>query len=153
MINPTKAEDSIRRKAQVHLWRLNDEGMRVYAALWRCAAKGEYWQPVTGNADPGESPAETALREAREELGVAASPEDLSPELWVHDWRYPDRPGPLICESVFALRRHSDQLTLSSEHRAYRWLPYEEALAAFAFEGNRRGLAFVESYLASAKTG
>ncbi|WP_409426272.1 NUDIX hydrolase [Mycobacterium sp. SMC-11] len=39
------------------------------------------WAPVTGIVDPGEEPADAAVREVAEETGVTAVPERLT---WVH---------------------------------------------------------------------
>ncbi|HEU0192056.1 MAG TPA: NUDIX domain-containing protein [Mycobacterium sp.] len=39
------------------------------------------WTPVTGIVDPGEEPADAAVREVREETGVTAAPVRL---VWVH---------------------------------------------------------------------
>ncbi|MBS9532238.1 NUDIX domain-containing protein [Mycobacterium sp. M1] len=39
------------------------------------------WAPVTGIVDPGEEPADAAIREVAEETGVTAVPERL---VWVH---------------------------------------------------------------------
>src|SRR3954466_11837664 len=39
------------------------------------------WAPITGIVDPGEHPAETAIREVREETGVEAELETL---VWVN---------------------------------------------------------------------
>ena len=134
----------IRDKVQVHLWRENEAGGRLYAVFHRCAAKGDYWQPITGNVETGEKVDACALREVGEEAGVHARPEDLTPCLWVCDW---SRGGVSFAEHVFGLRCSDDGIVLSSEHRAVEWLPYAGALARFAFEGNRRGLAWVENWL------
>src|ERR1700730_14225465 len=45
-----------------------DEGRRVLLA-W-AAGHSDGWSTVGGAIDPGESPAEAAIREAREEIGV-----------------------------------------------------------------------------------
>jgi 8-oxo-dGTP pyrophosphatase MutT (NUDIX family) len=45
-----------------------DEGGRVLLAL--AAGSSDGWSTVGGAVDPGESPAEAAIREAREEIGV-----------------------------------------------------------------------------------
>ncbi len=37
------------------------------------------WEPVAGRVDPGETPAQAALREAEEEAGLKLRPEDLDP--------------------------------------------------------------------------
>jgi 8-oxo-dGTP diphosphatase len=47
------------------------EGTRVLA-IQRAAgiSRGGHWAPPSGRVEPGESPAETVVREAREELGI-----------------------------------------------------------------------------------
>lgn len=140
----------IRNKVQVHLWRPVAEGGRVFAVLHRCEAKGDYWQPITGNVEQGETPEACALREAQEEAGVQADRDDLSPRLWVHDW---ERGGHVFAEHVFALRCAQPDLELSGEHRAYEWLPFEEALGRLHFEGNRRGLEMAERWIEERERG
>lgn len=133
-----------RQKVQVHLWREGAGGERLYAVFHRCAAKGDYWQPITGNVDAGETAKVCALREAGEEAGLEARAEDLTPRVWVHDW---SRDGEVFEEHVFGLRARTSELAISGEHRSYEWVSYAEALKRMAFEGNRRGLAWVEEYL------
>lgn len=134
----------MRLKVQVHLWRRDTSGQRLYALLHRCAAKGDYWQPITGNVDPGEAVEICARREANEEAGIESRPDDLTPCLWVQDWA---RDGKVFAEHVFGLRCASDKIVISGEHRAYEWLPYDAAIQRLHFEGNRRGLALVEEWL------
>lgn len=139
-----------RLKVQVHIYRI-EEGRRLYALFHRCAAKGDYWQPVTGNVEPDEDTAEAARREAFEEAGVplrdeSGAPCELSPLLHVHDW---SRGGVHFAEHVYALKSPGGKITISGEHRAGEWLTYDAALQRMAFEGNRRGLALVEQYLAA----
>lgn len=133
-------------KAQVHLYRETPEGRR-WCLFHRCAAKGDYWQPITGNVDPGESPDACALRESWEEAVARAEPAALSPCLWIHDW---SRDGRRFAEHVYALRLDDAQaaeIKISGEHRAFEWVDYAEALRRLHFEGNRRGLALAEAWL------
>ena len=44
-------------------------------------ADNGWWTPVTGIVDPGEEPADAAVREVTEETGVSAEPVRLA---WVH---------------------------------------------------------------------
>jgi hypothetical protein len=136
-------------KVQVHLWRRDEAGRTLFAILQRTPAKGELWQPITGKVDPGESPEIAALREAREETGVEARPDDLSPCLWVHPW---SRDGREFAEHVFALRCDSADLALSGEHQAHAWLDLDNALARLEFEGNRQGLLKARDWIAARKS-
>jgi len=75
---------------------LSDRAGRVFVAQ-RLDAPGEAWQMPQGGIDPGEAPADTALRELREEIGtdkatiLGESPDwlryDLPPELRHKLWR------------------------------------------------------------------
>ncbi|NUT41327.1 MAG: NUDIX domain-containing protein [Thermoactinospora sp.] len=47
--------------------------------------KGQWWELPGGGIDPGESPAETAVRELREETGIVVSPEQVSAPSWRRD--------------------------------------------------------------------
>ena len=99
----------------------------------------DYWQSVTGSQEPGESLAETAARELREETGI-------DPGLYggIRDWRtsnvyaiYPrwrHRYPPATThntEHVFSLAVPAQvPVRLEPrEHRAHVWLPWEEAAA------------------------
>ena len=137
----------IRQKVQVHLWRVESGGGRLFAIFHRCEAKGDYWQPITGNVEAGETPEQCALREVAEEAGVDADLSDLTPCLEVQDWR---REETRFAEHVFGLRCKGESITISGEHRAAEWVGVSEALARFYFEGNRRGLHLVEKWLEGA---
>lgn len=137
----------IRQKVQVHLWRADGGGGRFFAIFHRCEAKGDYWQPITGNVEADETPEQCALREVAEEAGVQADPSDLTPRLEVQDWQ---REGTRFAEHVFGLRCKGERITISGEHRAAEWVGVAEALARFHFEGNRRGLRRVQEWLEGA---
>ncbi len=98
-----------------------------------------FWQSVTGSlAHEAEPLAETALREVREETGIAATREALL------DWgienrfeifrKHQSRYAPGVThnlEHVFSLEvPEGTAVTLEpSEHLRYRWLPHAEAAA------------------------
>ncbi|AKU13541.1 dATP pyrophosphohydrolase [Azoarcus sp. CIB] len=95
-----------------------------------------FWQSITGSLEPGESPAEAALREIREETGIGARPQHLVD--WRHcnrfairdEWRH--RYAPDVShntEHVFSLCVPDGQpVTLApDEHDAALWLPWEAA--------------------------
>jgi dATP pyrophosphohydrolase len=98
-----------------------------------------YWQSVTGSQEPGETLSATATRELREETGI-----DAARYGGVRDWHtsnvyeiYPRwrhryaRGVTHNTEHVFGLEIPAPvPVRLEPrEHRAFAWLPYEEAAA------------------------
>jgi dATP pyrophosphohydrolase len=95
-----------------------------------------FWQSVTGSQHAGETLAETAERELREETGLEAREHGLVDwrkqnlfEIYPH-WRYRYAPGVTHnTEHVFALQVPTPlEVALAPrEHVAYAWLPWREA--------------------------
>lgn len=104
--------------------------------------RGEFWQPVTGSVDNGESLETAALREAQEESGLSF----LGPPLRLgHEFSYSDWRGQ-VHETVFELEAPPGAPTQAKihldtrEHMAFRWEAPEEALALLKFDSNREAL-------------
>lgn len=95
-----------------------------------------YWQSVTGSQESGETLAQTALREVREETGIDASEYVLTDwevsnlyEIYP-EWRHRYAPGVIAnTEHVFGLMVAGNETILLSprEHLRYIWLPYQDA--------------------------
>jgi len=122
-----------------------------------------HWQSVTGSQEPGETLAETATRELREETGIDAaayggvvdwamtSVFEIFPR-----WRFRYAPGTTHnTEHVFALRVPEPiAVTLAPhEHRAYVWLPWEEAAAKCFSWSNRDAIRMLPERIASSARG
>ena len=108
-----------------------------------------YWQSVTGSQDPGETLAETAIREVAEETGIDATRHELA------DWKlenvfeiYPvwrSRYAAGVThntEHVFGLRV-PERLPVRvepREHLAAEWLPWRAAAERVFSWSNRKAI-------------
>ncbi|NHA16026.1 dihydroneopterin triphosphate diphosphatase [Thioalkalivibrio sp. XN279] len=111
-----------------------------------------WWQSVTGSLEPGESPGEAAVRELAEETGLDA---DGLADLEMNHrftiapaWRHKFAPG--VSENL----EHAFALELpepapirldAAEHRAFAWLPLDEALSRASSWSNRAALQRIAS--------
>ena len=97
--------------------------------LERPPEKGGFWQIVTGRIEPGESPAEAALREAREETGLQF--ERVQSLDYEHSFTMD---GPVLVREQAFVADGQGEVRLS-EHRAYEWLERDAAIARMPFAG------------------
>lgn len=107
-----------------------------------------HWDFVKGRMEPGESPVQTAVREASEETGIS----DLE---FVDGFRHEigygfERGGRRVRKRVifFAARTRTRRVRLSHEHRDYRWLGYGEASRLATYYNARSVLGRVDGLLA-----
>jgi 8-oxo-dGTP pyrophosphatase MutT (NUDIX family) len=124
----------VRLKALVWILRPGPAGPQVLL-LERPESRGGGEHPVTGKADPGESAAACAEREALEETGLRGPLVELR---YVHGYR--GRKGSFE-EHAFLLRAAADSIpSLSHEHVGFRWASAEEAAAAVHWHAHRQAL-------------
>ena len=108
-----------------------------------------YWQSVTGSQHPGESLADTAIREVGEETGIDARRHRL--EAWnlqnVFEiypiWRHRYAPGVTHnTEHVFGLTvpRDVEVRVAPREHLQARWLAWREAAEQVFSWSNRKAI-------------
>jgi len=110
------------------------------------------WVLPKGNIDAGESPAETAVREVREETGVEGRlVEKLGDVKYVYTW---DGERIFKVVSFFLLRARLGRIgaieeTMRVEVADARWLPLEEAPTLLAYGGEREMAAKARDRLAA----
>jgi 8-oxo-dGTP pyrophosphatase MutT (NUDIX family) len=110
------------------------------------------WVLPKGNIDAGESPAETAVREVREETGVEGRlVEKLGDVKYVYTW---DGERIFKVVSFFLLRARLGRIgaieeAMRVEVADARWLPLEEAPTLLAYGGEREMAAKARDRLAA----
>jgi 8-oxo-dGTP pyrophosphatase MutT (NUDIX family) len=121
--------------------------VRRLRGVWHVAAihprgrRAGLWALPKGNIDPGETAAETALREVREETGVEGKlVEKLGDVRYTYTWN-----GEPIFKivSFFLVRYSSGRLgdikpEMALEVDEARWLPLAEAPKLLAYGGERQ---------------
>lgn len=102
--------------------------------LKRPQAKGGFWQIVTGRIEDGETPAQAALREAREETGTAI--ERVTPLEYEHAFTMD---GPVVVREHAFLAEALGEPRLT-EHDAYEWLEPAAAVERMPFAGLKQAI-------------
>jgi 8-oxo-dGTP pyrophosphatase MutT (NUDIX family) len=131
----------LRQKVQVWIYCDPGKGDGHWVLILRTSeARGDFWQPVTGSVEPGESLDAAALREAVEETGLSFRG---APIAIGQPFRFKGGSGEMFEEFGFAIAvcRGSDgeppQVRIDpKEHQESRWVSPEEAVRMVRFPSN-----------------
>ncbi len=94
---------------------------RIFPGLWQC---------VTGGVEAGERVPLAALREVREETGLAGDDIEAFYDLDYAAPFYDEGTDAVLVAAIFAVRVRADASpVLSHEHDALRWLPAADVLS------------------------
>lgn len=96
------------------------------------------WCQVAGKIEQGETAWRAALRELKEETGLAA-PNLYHPDIF--ERFYESDKDVITIVPVFVCRFGLiPEVVLNAEHDAFRWVTFEEAMDLVSFSGQRRVL-------------
>jgi 8-oxo-dGTP pyrophosphatase MutT (NUDIX family) len=134
----------------VYVIRALDDGWRVLTLRRRQGTRCPgSWETVHGSIEAGEKPEAAALREVREEAGMAVS---RLYSISVQPF-YLHKLGVVTAAVVFAAFVDGDAVTLGDEHDAHEWLPVSDASRRFVWPRSRVALAEIEALLSSGDAG
>ena len=108
------------------------------------------WETVHGRIEPGEEPEMAAVREVREETGLAVERlynVTIAP-FYLHKLRTVQ-----LAVVFAAFVGEGGEVTLGREHQAWDWLPVEEALARFVWPRERSSLREIVQLLSAGNAG
>jgi 8-oxo-dGTP pyrophosphatase MutT (NUDIX family) len=115
---------------------LRDEQVAVIVPVRRAAGGKKVLALPKGHVDPGETPAEAALREVREETGMTGELVEQLGEVRYWYQRGGRKIPKLVTFFLFEYRSgsHADH---DAEVEEVRWLPLEEAVTQLSYKGER----------------
>ena len=108
-----------------------------------------HWDFIKGKVEQGETPHETALREAKEETGISDIEFiDGFEESVEYNFRF--KKEDIHKKVVFFLAKTDEKnIKLSHEHNDYLWLEYNDALKKTTFENAKNVLSKANEFLSS----
>ena len=133
---------------------LAHDGDRVLL-LHRRPERGNYWQPITGSIEDGESPLETARRELREETGQSGNPETLDlMQSFMIDSHFLEaqHPAPIIASEIAYAATIDSRIPIrldTVEHDACGWFTFAEAYERIRWTDDREALERLQMQVAA----
>ena len=121
--------------------------------LHRRPERGNFWQPITGSIEKGETPIDTARREIAEETGHSGDPEalDLHQSFMIESQYLEARyPAPIIASEIGFVARLASAATIhidADEHDDFGWFTFGEAYERIRWTDDREALERLEARL------
>jgi lipoyl(octanoyl) transferase len=118
--------------------------------LHRRPERGNFWQPITGGIEEGETPFEAARREVLEETGNRGEPEEIgmTQSFLIESHFLESRHGtPVIASEVGFAAALDSRLPIrmdAEEHDAFGWFTFAEAYETIRWTDDREALEVLE---------
>ena len=128
------------------------DGSRVLL-LHRRPERGNFWQPITGSIEAGETPIQTAHREIIEETGHPGEPEDMQlRQSFMIESQYLESKFavPIIAREIgFAAKLSADMAIRmdAEEHDDFGWFTFAQAYEKIRWTDDREALERLEDRL------
>jgi len=128
------------------------DGERVLL-LHRRVERGNFWQPITGSIEEGESPLDAARREMREETGHDREPLDLALAqsfMIESQWLESRYPSPIIASEIGFTAELDSHLGIRIdplEHDTWGWFTFAQAYERIRWSDDREALERLEHQL------
>ena len=143
--------DMVRRDETIKLVKVVVHDRDRVLLLHRRRERGDFWQPITGSMEDGESPLDTARREIVEETGQSADPISLGiTQSFMIESQYLAslHPLPIIASEVNFAAAFDSKIPIrldADEHDEYGWFSFGEAYDKIQWTDDREALELVES--------
>lgn len=116
-----------------------------YLLIRRCGTLQGNWQMVSGKVDVQENAIDAAKRELLEETGLIA--DKFYSADYVETYFDPRHNAIFMAPVFLAVIEKSQQVVLSpTEHDAYKWVSFKEALNYLEFSGQRNALLHIDEH-------
>jgi lipoyl(octanoyl) transferase len=121
--------------------------------LHRKPERGNFWQPITGSIEEGETPLQTAAREVVEETGNRGEPRDLDLcQSFMIESQYLEAryPAPIIATEIGFAAQLPDDAAISmdvEEHDDFGWFTFAEAYDKIRWTDDREALERLQQTL------
>lgn len=122
--------------------------------LHRRPERGNFWQPITGAIEKGESPAEAARRELQEETGHAVEPAELDlTQSFMIESQFLEaiHPPPVVASEICFHARLDSRLPIRIdplEHDSCGWFTFAEAYEKIRWTDDREAIERFEAGIA-----
>lgn len=122
------------------------ENQILYAIFYR--SSHPIWQFISGGGNEDEMPLDTVIREINEETSIIINREDIEqldskstiPVVNITGKFTWGKDIYVVPEYTFAVKIKDCDIKISSEHKEYRWVEYNEAMEKLRYDSNKTAL-------------